>query len=327
MKRFFIIYTVLIGAAIGVFWLFGQTYTAEYQTDATIAFVVQEQQGVWDIASNLSQDDLIGSRPSFLLYSVLAGKFSAFKPGTYFLSPSFSIRDIVRVLTGGPEEVKVVLYPGMTLKEMDDYFTERGFITEGELADADVNAFKDEYPFLEDAESLEGFLMPDTYHFYPYHNVSVIVHSMLDNFQRRVGDLLEGRDDVERIVTIASLIEKEVSNTDDKPLVASVIYNRLSIDMPLQIDASVFYGACNGKFKGCQVSRDQFSNDNPYNLYLYKGLPPAPISNPTATSIQAALYSAQSNYFYYLSDPDTGATHFSETFDEHDTKRAQYINL
>ena len=123
------------------------------------------------------------------------------------------------------------------------------------------------------------------------------------------------------------VLEKEVMFSEDKPLVASVVYNRLDIDMPLQIDASVIYGTCDGVFVGCDLTRSDFKDDSPYNLYLYKGLPPTPISNPTASSIAAALQPRQTAYMYYLSDRETKRTYFSKTFDEHNDKRAYYLGL
>ena len=327
MTRFIIIYTIGIVAAIGIVWTVGQTYIAEHDNVVTIRFVVEQNQSVSDISDNLRKEGLISSRFIFVLYSLFSGSFSNFQPGSYAISPSFTIRDVVHLLVKGPEEVRVVLYPGMTIKEMDARLAEAALIEEGDLEAVSVESYKNDFDFLKNAETLEGYLMPDTYAFYPHHSADVIVRVMLDNFWEKTHEFLDGRDDLHELVTVGSLIEKEVMFSEDKPLVASVIYNRLGIDMPLQIDASVIYGTCDGVFVGCSLTRSDFKNDSPYNLYLYKGLPPTPISNPAANSIAAALKPRQTAYMYYLSDRETNRTYFSETFDEHNDKRAYYLGL
>jgi UPF0755 protein len=123
-------------------------------------------------------------------------------------------------------------------------------------------------------------------------------------------------------------LEKEVVTDRDKALVAGVINNRLADDMPLQIDASVLYGACDGVFVGCPaISIADIAHNTPYNTYRVYGLPPTPISNPTLSSLQAAVHPIANQYLYYLSDPKTGATVFSTTLAQHARNRETYLGI
>ena len=326
MTKFIIGFTLLVVVGVGALWAFGQMWYPASRDATAVRFVVEPNQGASAIASNLARSDLIPSQGVFLLYSFLSGDASRFKPGAYALSAALSVRQIAASLVHGPSDVSVVLYPGMTLKEMDARLAQDGIINAGDLEKENVSDFVSDYPFLEGVVSLEGYLLPDTYYVAPHRGADAIVRTMLNNFQKKAAPLLVGHHDIARIVTIASLIEKEVKKDEDKPLVASVIYNRLKLGMPLQIDAAVMYGACDGVFAGCSITRDDYKTDTPYNTYLHAGLPPAPISNPSVSSIKAALSPASTDYLYYLSDAD-GNTYFSTTLDEHNDLRAKYLGM
>jgi UPF0755 protein len=126
--------------------------------------------------------------------------------------------------------------------------------------------------------------------------------------------------DLEEIVIMASMLEKEVINYEDKQIVAGILWKRLRAGMPLQVDATVAYAAG----KSGSITSDDKKTDSLYNTYLYRGLPAGPICNPGLESIKAAIYSVSSQYWYYLSAPD-GRTIFSMTLDEHNIARAKYL--
>lgn len=327
IRHFFFIYIAIIIVITIIIWGFGQIYTSQNRDSGLAMFTIKRNQGVLQISSNLVKEGFINSKLIFIAYSILSGHFSEFKPGTYMFSDSMSMRNIIEMLTRGPDDITVIFYPGMTMKEMDGLLSRKGLIKKGEFANLSVDEFKDKFKFLEQATSLEGYLMPDTYKFHPDFNAKMIAEIMLKNFWNKVGKLLEGRGDIDKIIKVASLVEKEVAKKEDKPLVASVIYNRMRIGMPLQVDSTIIYRKCNGIFTGCTLDRRDFKKDSPYNTYTKKGLPKTPISNPVLSSIEAAINPAKSKYFYYLSDRSTGKTFFSETFDEHDAKRARYLGI
>jgi UPF0755 protein len=121
-------------------------------------------------------------------------------------------------------------------------------------------------------------------------------------------------------------LEKEVPDFEEQKIAAGIFLKRMDVGMALQADATVIYAKCSGKFAGCaSLTRLDFKIDSPYNTYFYAGLPPAPISNPSAKTIEAASKAEKSDYWYYLSDPETQKTIFSKTLEEHNDNRASYL--
>ncbi len=328
MARTVVVYVVALTALVAALWVFGQFFSASTANEAEVRFVIEPNQSVFDIGKKLAQQEIISSPSLFVFYSLMSGNFSRFQPGAYSIPPLLDIRDIISRLVQGPAEVEVVIVPGMTLAEIDRLLTEEGVLDDDMLADVESSALARRLAFLGTASTLEGFLMPDTYRFYLSSTPQAVAETMLENFARKTEKLLGNRSDVTKIVTVASMIEKEVVFDQDKPLVAGIIYNRLAINMPLQIDAAVVYGICGGAFLNCPpLTRGNFAADTPYNTYLYKGLPPTPISNPSVGSIEAAAHPRTTSYFYYLSDRATKKTYFSTTLEEHNEKRARYLGL
>ena len=167
--------------------------------------------------------------------------------------------------------------------------------------------------------SLEGFLFPDTYRFSKDASIKEIVERMLKRFETKNPDLIKNKD-FYKVLTLASILEEEVL-PKDMPTAAGVLWNRLELDMPLQVDATLVYKL------GRPIERTDISSLNsPYNTYRYNGLPPTPISNPGLVSINAALNPQKSNYLYYLSKPLDKTTIFSETLEEHNLAKAKYLN-
>ena len=282
------------------------------------SFDVRYGDGFKVIAERLEEEGLIKSRSWFKIYSLITGSAHLFKPGSYELNPSMSGVQIAKALTSGPQDIKVIVYEGETLVDIDRKLAEAKVLDLGEL-----KKFNDSQ-----SKSLEGFLFPDTYKFTQHSKVDDVVKKFLDNFKNKVGDHA-GDDDYEDLI-IASIIEKEALRSQDRLVVSGVIHKRLDMGMALQIDASVVYAKCKGAFLSCDdktrvLSSQDLKLKNPYNTYLYPGLPPTPISNPGKESIMAALNPQKSKYLYYISDPKTGRIIFSQTLDEHNQNRFKYL--
>ena len=177
----------------------------------------------------------------------------------------------------------------------------------------DPAAFAADLPFQLKGSSLEGYLFPDTYDLPPLIGASAVVERQLKAFDRKVFTPLHQPRDIQRIVTEASLIELEVARDEERPLVASVIENRLRKHMMLQIDASINYGL--GVWRPLRLS-DYRKTKGPYNLYRHAGLPPGPICSPSLKSIEAAMNPAKTEYLYYVALPD-GHSLFAKTLPEH----------
>jgi UPF0755 protein len=172
------------------------------------------------------------------------------------------------------------------------------------------------------ASSLEGYLFPDTYAFTRTQSLQDMALAMVQRF-RREARTLGLNEDVHRVVTLASIVEKETAVPGERPVVASVYYNRLARNMPLAADPSVIYAALlAGRYQGTIYQSDlQF--DSPYNTYKHAGLPPGPIANPGRAALEAALHPAHTDYLYFVSDAQ-GHHRFARTLQEHERNVAAY---
>jgi UPF0755 protein len=175
-----------------------------------------------------------------------------------------------------------------------------------------------------DAKSLEGYLFPDTYQFTRIDTAHDIVATMVHRFRREAQTIgLLGNADMHRIVTMASIVEKETADPKERPMVAAVYYNRLQKNMTLAADPSVIYAALlAGRYRGTIYESD-LHFDSPYNTYRYPGLPPGPIANPGLASLQAAMHPARTDFLYFVSD-NNGHHRFARDPAEHARNVAAY---
>ncbi len=266
----------------------------------------------------LKEAGFINYRWLFKLYASFSDAAIHLDPGTYALSSSYDYRALVKKMQLGSDsmvQTKVTLPEGFTMEQIFARLEENGICSKEELYAAAADT-EFSYTFLEDAPTgesrrLEGFLFPDTYFFYQGMQASSAISKFLTNFRSKLtADMLAIMQDknlsFKTVVTIASVIEREAGDDNERYLISSVIQNRLNRDMPLQIDATVLYGE--GNPEGVTVATTSMTQnaDNPYNSYLYKGLPPTPICNPGMASLRAALTPGDTQYLYYALDEATG---------------------
>jgi UPF0755 protein len=296
-------------------------------------FVVEKGEGLRQISESLVQGRFIRSATAFKLYSLFTGSAHRLKPGTYELQGSSGTPQIVHILSEGlPQDISVLVVEGATLREIDKLLADLKITSPGDLERFSWTTLREDYPFLQTARDLEGFLFPDTYRFFASSTPETVVRKLLDRFEQQAWPFFEqweqnsgGEDFYNRLIA-ASLIEKEVPFTKDRFIVAGIFEKRLTIGMPLQVDSSIVYAKCKGVFKGCPtLTEKDFRLNSPYNTYTRRGLPPTPISSPSVTAIRAALEPESSNFLYYLSDPATKNTIFSKTLEEHAQNRAKYF--
>ena len=327
MKRLIISYSVMVAVLVLVFWLVGAFY-APQGSAASVRFTISPGEGVFSISHDLTSQGIIRSPLLFLAYSIFSGHYDKFQPGTYLLNQPLGISDIVKAITSGPTEISLTIIPGMTLKEIDAVLSKNGVIKPEALIYLNSSQFLNEYPFLGQGISLEGFLLPDTYRFRLSMKPENAARIMLDNFYKKAWPQISSSANPYKILTVASYLEKEVVSKHDKQMVAGIINNRLKIGMPLQIDATVIYAACGGEFLNCKpLSLSDFSVKSPYNTYKVSGLTPTPIGNPTLDSIEASQSPIASSYLFYLSDSKTQKTIFSKTLQDHAINRQKYLGL
>jgi UPF0755 protein len=174
------------------------------------------------------------------------------------------------------------------------------------------------------AASLEGYLFPDTYRFQRTDTPATMLRTMVKRF-RQEANLIGLTGDVHRMVTLASLVEKETPVASDRPMVASVMENRLRLNMPLMTDPTVIYAAMlDNRYRGT-IYQSDLARDSAYNTYKHTGLPPGPICSPGAASLKAALHPETTNYLYFVADPSaSGHSRFAKTLEEHQHNVAAY---
>jgi UPF0755 protein len=296
----------------------------------TVVFVVQKGDGAKEISIELKKEGLIEHSSMFRIYSLLLGVSKKLQSGRYELSSDMSVSTIVDMFASGDIiKEKLTIIEGWDLKDIAQYFEDKGVSSKSEFLNLAKKDFSKEFNFLNDKPKdldLEGYIFPDTYEIIPPADAEDILRSVLTNFGNKLTPDLRQEIDRQKksifeIITMASLIEKEVITLDDKKIVSGILWKRLDIGMPLQIDATITY--ITGK-NNTAVSMEDIQIDSPYNTYKYYGLPLGPISNPGSDSIVAAIYPVESDYFFYLSTPE-GETIFSKTLKEHNQARTKYL--
>ncbi len=238
------------------------------------------------------------------------------RAGDYFFGGPLSVFEVAqRLLTGdyGMLPVKITVPEGSTTYDMAQIFSEK------------LGHF-DEQTFLTLAANKEGYLFPDTYYFLPDASAAQVIDTMEQNFYRRIepieGLIADFGKPLDQVLTMASILEKEARTPVSRRTIAGILWNRINKNMPLQVDA-VF-----GYIKKTDTYHPKFSDlkiDSPYNTYLYKGLPPGPIANPSLASIKAAVTPIESSYLFYLSDK-SGTMHYSQKYDQHLRYKKMYLN-
>ena len=276
------------------------------------------------IAQTLQNEGIIRSAPAFLAvhYALGQGKLKA---GEYKFETPATAQDVRERLLRGDVYARTVVVPeGYNLYDIAAVVEQAGLGSAAEfiaVAQQDVALLRDIDP---QAKSLEGYLFPDTYQFTRIDTPHDIAAAMVHRFRQTAQKMgLLGRPDIRKVVTMASIVEKETAVAEERPLVAGVYYNRLERNMLLGADPTVIYAAMlSGRYRGTIYQSDlQF--DSPYNTYKVAGLPPGPIANPGAASLQAALHPKESDYLYFVSD-NNGHHRFAASAAEHERNVAAY---
>lgn len=283
-------------------------------------FLITKGQSISSIGSQLAQDGLIRSPLLFKFIVWKEGLANKIQAGRYEISPSSSTLEIATQLQKGKlDEFWVTILEGWRREEIADAF-EKAFTEQGLAFDRNL--------FLETTKSLEGKLFPDTY-LIPIDATETLVISLLTNtYEKKIAPLAPSFDSSartpEEILIMASLIEREARIDTSRQMVSGILWKRLDNAWPLQVDATLQY------VKGTQndwwpepLAADKSLN-SPYNTYRNTGLPPAPIANPSLSSIKAALNPTDSEYWYYISDLQ-GNMHYGITLDDHNANVDQYL--
>ncbi len=290
----------------------------------TTFFLLRSGWSTRHIARNLQQQGVIRSSAAFLLVQYAKG-LRTLKAGEYKFDQPASALEVWRRLVQGDVYARTLVVPeGFNMYDIATAVEQAGlgpasdFIT---AAQNDLFLVRDIDP---QAKSLEGYLFPDTYQFTRIDDAHEIAAAMVHRFRREAQKIgLVGNSDMHRIVTMASIVEKETADPNERPMVAAVYYNRLAKNMTLAADPTVIYAALlAGRYRGTIYESD-LHFDSPYNTYRYPGLPPGPIANPGLASLQAAMHPAHTDFLYFVSD-NNGHHRFARDLEEHARNVAAY---
>lgn len=312
MKRKILLFLLVLLFA----WLIGREWWWKTPSDAvsSVTVVIEEGASVTSVADQLKDQKIIGSPYFFKVYTKLTGRVAKIQVGAFELNPGSSDADVLNIITQPQvNEITLTFVEGWTLDQMGDYLVSKGVVTKAEWNAAAT-------------PDLEGYLFPDTYRF----SKGVSAKEIVDRLRAEMNQVLtvawrleidrQGKS-VHDIITMASIIEREVRHPEDRANVSDIFWKRLDIGMPLQADSTVNY--ITGK-KTPSISFADRDIDSPYNTYQNRGLPPGPIAAPARSAIEAAIYPASNPYYYFLTDAP-GNVHYGRTLDEHNMNKAKYL--
>lgn len=295
-----------------------------------VTFVVEPDESVDSIAARLHEEGLIRSPTYFKLRVRLSNADTRIQAGRFVLYTGMSVNQIIQTLTTSEpiEVVQVRFQEGWRLEQYAEQLVAVGLISSPEefINAAQGESWRAAYDFLRDlppGASLEGYLFPDTYEFRVDTTPEEIIRTMLDNFDRRVPPELRARAaerglNLHQVLTIASIVEREAVIPEERPIIASVFYNRLRQNMPLQADPTIQYFVGQPGNWWPEITQEDIQRQHVYNTYQHTGYPPGPICNPGLASIEAAINPADTNYLYFVTRGDGSGGHvFAVTYEEH----------
>lgn len=326
----FIIFIVILLVAIGLIYNFYQNALKPISVSDNEIIDVNIPSGSSSkyIGKLLEEKKLIKDKWIFLLKVRSLDTNSSLKAGDYKLNKSMSLDTIINSLIKGGKSGSTISFTipeGYEIKDIAKKLDNEGIINSDKFLKLAMNKenFENEFEFLQeidDGQSLEGFLFPSTYEIFESQNEEDIIKKMLEGFEniyrKEIKDELGNIDlDLNEIVTFASIIEREARMDNERPIMSGVLYNRLDIDMPLQVDATVQYAI---KERKERLLYKDLEIESPYNTYKYKGLPPGPIASPGKESLIATINPSDVDYlFYVLKKGGNGEHIFTKTFEEH----------
>ena len=300
-----------------------------FSSDTTpITITISENSSSSQIYGILKKNSLAKTKLGFLVNLKLSPYSGKLKAGTFTLNKSMTFDEILKTLSGGGISTRktftVTIVEGFSIEKIASKLESENICTKEEF----LNALNDEYNynFLKDIPQkeykykLQGFLFPSTYEFFEGATAHDVIDKMLGEFEKRYSTLTNNTDfSMYDVITLASLIEREAQIPSERYTISGVLKNRLNINMPLQIDASIVYFVSGGEYNVDLVTYNHLKMESPYNTYKNTGLPIGPICNPGLESIKAALNPEKHNYLYYHTDETKkdGSHIFTENYGQH----------
>jgi UPF0755 protein len=308
-----IIAAMVLGVAIGAAYVFLIRPPATFPTGQLVT--IPEGQSLSQIAKTLQQNGVISSPFAFKIIVKLWREDKKLHAGDYIFKEPLTVFVIAkRVALGayGLEPSRFRVPDGATTAQMANIF-------------ATVLQRFNRQQFLTKAQPMEGYLFPDTYFFLPNASEDTVIEAMHQNFDTQIASITpmiaSSTHSLHDVVIMASIVEREARNYQDRQMIAGVLWRRIKLDMPLQADATFLYTIGKGTF---DLTKADLKSDSPYNTYTHKGLPPTPIGSPSLDSIKATADPVDKGYLYYMAD-NGGVTHYCKNYSCQQQNVATYL--
>lgn len=338
-------FLVCASIAVGSWFVYTEIFTEEFVDADRVRFVVEPGDTANTLGARLTDEGIIRHKRLFTYFVRYAGVDTKIQTGTFEVTRPITLARVVASL-GAPvvEEDEITILPGWDNGEIADYLSEKLGISRqdvldiiGEPAqifstDTAPHSFSKEkislLAYKPDTASYEGYLAPDTYRIYKKDSIAAVIEKLLAHRSDQITDdvLAKANQITEynfhELLTLASIVEREVRSAEDRAMVADIFWKRLNIGMALQADSTVHYLV--QKKGNVFTTAEDRSTDSPWNTYKYPGLPPGPISTPSLASIKAVLERTENNYWYFLTDME-GTVHYAKTLDEHNRNVQMYL--
>ncbi len=307
--------TVVVLLFIFSFYFYRVFIMPPTEFEARTVFIIEKGDSLYTVTNKLVSENYIRNAFVFRNIVILFGGERNIRAGEYFFSRKVnSISIALKIITAdyGNKEIKVTIHEGLNRYEI------------AELLGKKLPEFSKE-KFLALTDRDEGYLFPDTYYFRVQTRESTIISTMEENFISKTKDLRIMADkkgkEFSDIIIMASIIEDEATAIEDKKIISDILWSRIAIDMPLQVDATFKYLL---NKKSSEITLSDLKIDSKYNTYKYKGLPEGPINSPGVHSISAALNPIKNDYLYFLTDA-TGKMHYSNNYQKFLADKKLYI--
>lgn len=324
-----LIFVIVIGGSVGGF-MFYRTIKSPFTTSEEIHVEVKQGDSLLSILERLKSEDKLKNYTMTKIYFKLKAKNVTLSKGNYVVKGDCTLKEFLETLSEGGLSVQVTIPEGSDIEKIAEILQEKDIISKEEFIKA-VNEYElPDYIKKDEGEryALEGYLYPETYTFSKGISGKEIIDSMLSQFRKVIDDIerennIVIRDDsLEKVVTKASMIEKESRVDKDRALISSVIDNRMKINMKLRLDATVLYAL--GKHKEKVYYKD-LEVKSPYNTYYITGYPVGAISSPGKKSLEAAVMPATTDYKFYLLKTDGSNEHYFTSSDiDFEKKKQEY---
>ncbi len=340
-----IIIAILIACgAFGVWFLYSEIYTAEAQHAEKVEFTIKSGESVTALSEHLDEKQIIRNAWIFRKYLSLKNLDVKVRAGEFQVESPITLARVAEALKHPSQsEREITIIPGWTLRDIATYFEKEGVASKKEFYDLvgepavnyktildgpkvqfDLEVFSDKPKHV----SFEGYFAPDTFRVFADASLKDIVKKIMQHrnsqfTEQMYEDIKKSNRTVFEVITIASLLEKEVRGEEDKKVVSDLFWRRYDSNWALQADSTVHYAV--GTDGNVFTTKEDRESASPWNTYRYPGLPLGPISNPSVESITAAIYPKKNDYWYFLTTLDTGEVKYGKTLEQHNANVQKYL--